>query len=160
MRFLRFQHCLPADEGESGFSLVEVVLAIGVVSFALLALVSLIPTGIKTSQQSVEESRAFDLLGGIVSDRMATPFGASSARYDLPVLTNSQTTALTNSFGVGDDFQKTAGLTQARYRIDYRLTPPPAGQQGPFFGWFRASWPALAPTQENSVEMVSTFPQP
>jgi uncharacterized protein (TIGR02598 family) len=39
-----------------GFSLVEVVLAIGVTSFALLGMVALVPVGLKTSRQAADAS--------------------------------------------------------------------------------------------------------
>jgi len=149
----------PSKKRGGGFSLVEVVLALGVVSFALLALVALIPMGIKTSRQSLEEGRALNLLGGIVSDRGATPPGTVSAAYGLPALTNTQAAPLTGYFYVGDDY-RTNAQQLARYRIDYRITPPTAGRPGPFFGWFKAGWPAAATAPESSVEIVATFPQP
>lgn len=45
-----------AQRGESAFSLVEVVIAIGLVSFALLALVGLLTVGLKSSRESGDDT--------------------------------------------------------------------------------------------------------
>jgi type II secretory pathway pseudopilin PulG len=139
----------------TGFSLVEVVLALGVAAFVLIALVGLVPTGLRTARESMEESRALNLLGEVVTDRNASPTGLASLTYQLPGLTNTQ--AAIGFFGVDDRNRKTGSLSEARFRIDYRITPPPAGGKGPFVGNFRASWPAVAQTPEGSAEIVATF---
>ncbi|MEI8045486.1 MAG: hypothetical protein WCL11_29020 [Verrucomicrobiota bacterium] len=45
-----------ALRGESAFSLVEVVIAIGLVSFALLSLIGLLTVGLKSSRESAEDT--------------------------------------------------------------------------------------------------------
>lgn len=47
------------------FSLIEVTLAIGIVSFALLAVFSLLPAGMKTLKNASEEAGAANVLTGI-----------------------------------------------------------------------------------------------
>lgn len=140
------------------FSLVEVTLALGLAAFVLIALVGLIPMGIHSSNESVEESRALNVLGAIATDRSATPFDKVGNRYPLPVLRSTQASEIKGFFGVGEDFKSTGEtLTSARYRIDYRVLPPPSGQDGPFFVSLRASWPPMAVKPANSVEIVTTF---
>ncbi len=56
----------------AGFSLVEVTLAIGVVSFCLLTLLALIPTGLKSVQSSTQESNAINIGVGVFSDLKAS----------------------------------------------------------------------------------------
>lgn len=46
----------------AGFSLVEVTLAIGIVSFALLAVVGLLPTGLRSVKHATEEAAAVNVL--------------------------------------------------------------------------------------------------
>lgn len=46
----------------SGFSLVEVTVAIGIVSFALLAVVGLLPVGLKSIKSATEQSAAANTL--------------------------------------------------------------------------------------------------
>jgi type II secretory pathway pseudopilin PulG len=49
----------------SAFSLVEVVLALGVVSFAIVAILGLIPLGLQTSHSSQDETRAAQMAQSI-----------------------------------------------------------------------------------------------
>lgn len=45
-----------------GFSLVEVALALGIVAFGLIALMSLLPTGLNLAKQTAEEAAAANIL--------------------------------------------------------------------------------------------------
>lgn len=145
----------------AGFSLVEVALALGLMAFVLVSLFALVPMGINTSKQSLEESRGLNVLSAVRSDRMTTPFSEPSAIFGIPVLTNTLTSPVAGYFGVDDNCTSTGpNLQKARYRVDYRIVPPPAGQKAPFFGNFRVSWPAVAPRPEGLVEITATFPQP
>lgn len=144
----------------AAFSLVEVTLALGLAVFVLVSLFALIPVGINSSRNSIEESRAMNILSAVISDRQATPPDQASIVYNLPVLTNSQTAVLTGYFGVDENHLSTGtSLKEARFRVDYRIAPPSPGKKGPFFGQFRASWPATAPKAESAVEIVASFPQ-
>ncbi len=46
------------ERASAGFSMIEVALAIGIFGFCLLAVVGLLPTGMKTQRASQEQSRA------------------------------------------------------------------------------------------------------
>jgi prepilin-type N-terminal cleavage/methylation domain-containing protein len=52
---------------ERGFSLVEVVIALGVISFAMIAILGLVPTGLHTAHTSQDETRAAQIAQGILS---------------------------------------------------------------------------------------------
>lgn len=51
-----------------GFSLIEVVMALGVVSYALLLILALVPHGVKTNQASALETRASCILSLLEAD--------------------------------------------------------------------------------------------
>ena len=51
----------------AGFSLVEVTLALGVAAFCLLVLLGLIPTGLKTQQNGIQQTTANQILSQICS---------------------------------------------------------------------------------------------
>jgi hypothetical protein len=144
------QHC--------AFSLIEVVLALGVATFAIVVIVALLPVGLQSSRDTVEESSALNILSSLVADRRATPFTSSSGIYQLSALTNLVST--TNTFGIGDHNQAVANLNQASYRIVCVFTPPTAGTLNPYVGHFTASWPALNTNSPACVEAVVSFPQP
>lgn len=58
----------------SGFSLVEVVLALGVISFALVAIIGLLPIGLASGRGTIQETRANHLAEEIFSTLRSQPF--------------------------------------------------------------------------------------
>jgi uncharacterized protein (TIGR02598 family) len=142
------------------FSLVEVVLALGVVSFALLGMVALLPIGIQSTKDSLEETNAINILSGLIADRKATTFANNSVRYSLPALTNGMAFT-SNTFGVTPANTNSANFNQSIYRVTYQITPPTAGLD-PFQVYFKVSWPAIAASTNASgfVEAAVSFPQP
>ena len=58
-------------QGPAGFSLVEVVLAIGVASFCLLTVLALLPTGLKTNQIATDSTKANQVISQIIADLRA-----------------------------------------------------------------------------------------
>ena len=74
--------------GVAAFSLIELVVALGIVAFALLTMTALLPIGIKLNQVSVEETRASYLLTALEADlRNAHPNlnGGKSQLFGLPL---------------------------------------------------------------------------
>src|SRR5437763_9606573 len=61
---------------KQAFSLVEVVLALGVVSFAIVAILGLIPTGLQTSHSSQDETRAAQIAQSILATFSGQQFNA------------------------------------------------------------------------------------
>ena len=142
------------------FSLVEVVLALGIATFGILIIVALLPAGIQSTKDSLEETGAINVLSEVVADREATPSFQSSTVYQLPALTNTLVAPVTNFFGITEGNQISTQLSQSRYRIDYIVTPPTSGSLEPYQIWLKVSWPAPATTPAGFVEGVATFPQP
>jgi type II secretory pathway pseudopilin PulG len=143
----------------AAFSLIEVVLAIGVASFGVLAVVALLPAGIKSAKDSLEETSALDIVSEVVADRQASPLQQVSRVYSLPALTNTLTVPVTNYFGITDANQMSTQLNQARYRIDYVVYPPANGTLDPYQIWLKVSWPAQSANPTGFMEDIMTFPQ-
>src|SRR5205823_7388168 len=61
---------------QSAFSLVEVVLALGVLSFAIVAILGLIPIGLQTSHSSQDETRAAQIAQSILATFSGQQFNA------------------------------------------------------------------------------------
>lgn len=61
------------NRSKKGFSFIEIMLAIGVVTIAIIPLVGLIPLGLKNTQISSEEIAAAHLLQMVVQDFRHTP---------------------------------------------------------------------------------------
>src|SRR6266480_1416197 len=69
--------------GTAAFSLVEVALALGVAAFCLIAVLGLLPTGLKTQQTSIQQTTAnqimSEILGSLRADVRLPPGQASKA---------------------------------------------------------------------------------
>lgn len=144
----------------TAFSLVEVVLAVGIATFGILLVVGLLPVGMQSTRTSLEETAAINFMGAIIIDRQATPYDQTSKIYALPALTDGMTAAVSGVFGVTEGNQHTTQLDKARYRVSYTLMPPAQGSLDPFRLWLNVSWPADNDNPGESVEGVATFPQP
>lgn len=142
------------------FSLVEVVLALGIATFGILIIVALLPAGIQSTKDSLEETGAINVLSEVVADRHSTPFSSVSTLYGLPALTNTMVTPVTSYFGITETNSFSTQLSQARYRVDYVVTPPVSGRLDPYQVWIKVSWPALSASPSGFVEGVATFSQP
>jgi Tfp pilus assembly protein PilV len=75
---------------ESAFSLVEVVLALGVVSFAIVAILGLIPLGLQTSHSSQDETRAAQIAQGIFASLEAEAIKRNSSGQPILDAQNHQ----------------------------------------------------------------------
>ncbi len=64
-----------------GFSLVEVTLALGLISFCLLALIALLPAGLKTSKNSREQTAAASVVEEISAAIRKSAWVAASGTY-------------------------------------------------------------------------------
>ncbi|SDT94863.1 Verru_Chthon cassette protein B [Verrucomicrobium sp. GAS474] len=141
------------------FSLIEVLFALGIATLAVVAILALLPAGLQSTRDSLQESEALNILSELIADRKATPLTAASALYALPALTNAMA-PVSASFGVRDDHRTTARFEQARWRVSYTFTPPPKGTLQPYLARFRISWPAASTANAESVEGIASFPQP
>jgi uncharacterized protein (TIGR02598 family) len=63
----------------SAFSLVEVVIAMGVAAFCLVAMLGLIPSGVKSVKAATDQTGATTVLDEVVTDLRSTPVGSNSS---------------------------------------------------------------------------------
>ena len=74
------------SQASSAFSLVEVVLALGVAAFCFVAVLGLLPVGLKTQQGSVNQTKANAIISVIAADLRAQvrlPPGQASKQFAL-----------------------------------------------------------------------------
>lgn len=139
----------PAQEA---FSLVEVVLALGITTFALIAILGLLPMALKSNRDTYEESRAVTLLEAMIADRKFSAASSNSLVFQIPCVTN----ATTNILYLKDDGSLTTGPDDARYRVTATAYPSTNNVQ-PNYLHLRASWPPRAGDSASSVEMNAAF---
>lgn len=138
------------------FTLVEVVLALGVLTFAVLMLLALVPAGLQTNRDTREESLATNLIAAMVADWRAAGGTTNASRlFQFPPLDTA--VSGTNTVWVNESGQS-VGAADARYRVSYRLTVPPDGSLLPYYVDFTVSWPAQATNAVGKVEAVAALP--
>ncbi len=89
----------------AAFTLVEVVVALGIFSFALVAIVGLFVVGLNTNKESSDQIQAANFASLLISTRRALPTNAI-ANFALPPLNAAYSAAgtfLTNAAGVAAD---------------------------------------------------------
>jgi len=132
--------------GCRAFSLVEVVLALGICAFVLVAMLGLFTTGLRASRESEEQVQAANLASQILARRLASPTNASSAlTIPASALTNSYADVFGSSGAfVGLDGRTNGSAENASYRIICRagtnaLTGPRLAQV-----YLLLTWPPQA----------------
>jgi len=154
--------------GSVAFSLVEIVLAMGIIAFALIVLFALLPVGLKSNTDSIGESQAVNLLQALIADRQASGYYTNSSVYNLPALTNVTSTGSGTFYIMEDGVTTNAQPANARYQVNYTLYPasyqfaaatnyPATTVPMPVSMDFIVSWPAAATNRASSVETVATF---
>lgn len=130
----------------AAFSLVEVVLALGLVSFCLLSIVGLLPVGLQSIKNAREEAAAANALNQLAEAlRNATNVGGSTAyaAVGFPGITWSlggPSNSFTNSLSVNG--QPTSS-TDSRFVARVELVPP-ADPTVACHARVSIAWPATA----------------
>jgi uncharacterized protein (TIGR02598 family) len=75
---------IPSKSKSAGFSLVEVALAIGIVAFAFVALMSLLPAGLTTFRRALDISICTQIAQRIVSEAQQADFDVLTDKANLP----------------------------------------------------------------------------
>lgn len=134
----------PEQPRPPAFSLVEVVVALGLCTFTLIALLGLFQVGLISARESEDQVQAANLATQILATRSAAP-GADFTNSPIPA------TALTNAFSpiysdsyVAPDGRLTPTAANAAYRIS--CSAGTNSMTGPRLAQVRLvlSWPARA----------------
>jgi|SRR5581483_6480172 len=138
----------------AAFSLVEVTIAIGIVSFSLLTLFALLPIGLKENQTSASQTAATNMLTKVIADLRAAPkANANSGRFGITYGTS--TTLYFDSEGSSG----TTLTSTSRYRCTINFPASPAGSKSATFVDVKVTWPAAANLADASgtCEMFAAF---
>ncbi len=149
--------CLGVSYGEKGgilsqsaFTLIEVMLALGIFSFALVAIFGLFFVGINTNKESSDQIEAANLASLLISTRRSIPTNSITNSFALPPLNvpyASSGVYLTNTDGVALD----GTLTGTRaYNLYYQAGTNAA--TGPHLAQIHLLlwWPLAAPLPTNN----------
>lgn len=142
------------------FSLIEVVLAVGIFAFVAVALIGLFSYGLKINRESVEEMEATALAQAILNARKAGPTNelpaCSLPRLDLP----AEVLPAAPAFVAADGGPLPSG-DGARFGLIYRVVPQPTPSSVSSV-YLCLYWPAAAGVDkaQGRCELLSTIALP
>ncbi len=137
----------------NGFSLVEVVLALGIAVFCLASVFALLPIGQSSNKDTLRETAAASLAASISTDLRATPVGGGNSPYFGLAIPAAGATGTTNSFYVNDDGVTNASPsgTSATYLATVVLTPPVSASRAATTAMILVTWPATPSVASGSM---------
>ncbi len=144
--------------GRTGFSLIEVMLALGVVSFCLVTLMGLMTVGVQTGRDSTDVAQAADIASTLVSLRRSAPTNDLSSVFPLPPLhVPASGTSYLSASGAP------AAKAQAAYRLGYAVSTNSAHLSSLYLllSWPAAADPAASPQAvKGRYELFTSVPLP
>lgn len=149
-----------------GFSLVEVVLALGICTFVLIALIGLFSSGWRTSRESEDQIQAANLASRFITVRMAAPTDGPATQNGIPFAKMSQPYG--NAFTGTDNYVTSSGQVSASYSPEaaYRITCNVGtnAEAGPTVSqvYLRLSWPpqSSGTNEVGRYEVLTYVPLP
>ena len=123
----------------AGFSLIEVVIALGIFSFCIVAIVGLLPVGMNSLRSVSNENNAIHIASSIEGIWEVAPLGSTITISN--VITNLPISASQNSTYYFDEFGEPTNSTGATLKMNY-TTAASSGNSTTVNMTF--SWPANA----------------
>ena len=139
------------------FSLVEVTLALGIVSFSLLAIFGLFATGSRLSHTASEQTASISILSAAAADLRATPKTVStSVQFGIAIPTTPGGASTTTLYFDSTGQSSTALNGNSRYQLNVTFLPN-AGTLSANLADLRLTWPAAAAPTGASTETSEIF---
>lgn len=172
--------CFEGWKGTGGFSLVEVVVALGVISIALVSIIALLPVAVKSNKTSAEETFAVGILTAVEMD-LRNSASAVSPIYGLasPYVRSGQTLAFgahsagtISTVGIALDGALVPAAKGVRYQASVvYMKVPPTDSLKPLEARVIVNWPCLGTVSTATdltdlgkvsgfLETYVTFPAP
>jgi len=148
----------------AAFTLVEVVLALGITSFCLLPISGLLVLALGSNQAGIEQTSANSVLTAVVCDLQATPSAVTSGtaaisnQYSINIPTNGS--AATQTLYFNGDHQHVTTPASGRYRVTVNFVAPPSGggARSATDLLIKVSWPApVNPATATPSGLVQAF---
>jgi uncharacterized protein (TIGR02598 family) len=150
----RYSSCETAsDSRAAAFSLLEVVLALGVAAFCLIAVLGLLPVGVQTNRNANSQTAVSNIIATVVSDLRTTPAAATTSP-EFAITFDAEKTLFFDASG-----QASLSLSaDSRYRLNVTWNAAPTGLH---YAVLKATWPAevdpATTPPGGSVEIFAAF---
>jgi len=134
----------------SAFSLIELTVTIGIAAFCLIAVLGLMPVGMRTNRNATSQTAATNIMAAVISDLRATP----KANNNSSQFAITFGTPATLYFDGSGQFTTTPGAN-SRYQLNVTWY----GTTGLRYADLKVTWPAAATTANasGSTEMFTAF---
>jgi uncharacterized protein (TIGR02598 family) len=137
----------------AAFSLVELVLALGVVAFCLYAVFGLMPVGMQTNRNATSQTAATNIIAAIVAD-LRTTSAAATTSPQFAITFGTDKTLYLDASG-----QASTSLSpDSRYQLNIKWNSAPTGLH---YADLKVTWPAQVDpaitTPSGSVETFAAF---
>lgn len=142
----------------SGFSLVEITLALGIAAFALIGIFGLLPVGLQSNRSVVDQTAAASIASAIATDMQLGKLSGTSPLYKISLTpTATGTIPSINLSDVASGSNTLGYQTGAtpRYAVDIVLKDL-AGSPNTKVGTITVSWPVLTSTAAKPLGSVRT----
>lgn len=145
----------------SGFSLVEICLALGIAAFCLVAIFALLPIGLRGNLESSEETVATGILTQVAADLNSCPVTsprgkqATTMQFALGIPANPVSSEVSSGARYFSEagYEGTAVTPQSLYRVDVTFLPNVATNAATM-AHVKASWPAAATNPKGRLETL------
>ena len=142
-----------SDSRAAAFSLLEVVLALGVAAFCLIAILGLLPVGVQTNRNASSQTAVSNIIATVVSDLRTTPAAATTSPV-FAITFDAEKTLFFDASG-----RASSSLSaDSRYRLNVTWNAAPTGLH---YAVLKASWPAevdpATTPPGGSVEIFAAF---
>jgi uncharacterized protein (TIGR02598 family) len=145
----------------SGFSLVEICLALGIAAFCLVAIFSLLPIGLRGNMESSEETVATGILSLVSADLQSCPVttprgqAATTVQFGIPIPGNpvAAETVVAPRYFSESGYDGTSAQPNSHYRVDVTFLTN-SGTHAATMAHVKASWPSAAPNPLGRIETL------
>jgi uncharacterized protein (TIGR02598 family) len=137
----------------AAFSLLEVVLALGVAGFCLVAVLGLLPVGVQTNRNASSQTAVSNIIATVVSDLRTTP-AAAMISPEFAITFDAEKTLFFDASGKASPSLS----ADSRYRLNVTWNSAPTGLH---YAVLKATWPAgvdpATTPPGGSVEIFAAF---
>jgi uncharacterized protein (TIGR02598 family) len=135
---------------KSAFSLIEVVIALGIFAFCIVGIVGLLPIAANSAKSVSQESNANNIAESIAGMWQVASLNSAIANSNFPVTNlDIRPTALTNYYF--NEFGQATNSNSASLRVEYVASQLAAPNTNSYSVNMTFSWPANAPTNSPTL---------
>lgn len=132
------------------FSLVEVVMAIGILSFCLVALIGLVPVGLKQESLLIRRTSAMQAMSAVEADLRTMTKAGASPLYQISIPDSGGSVGGWQNFWVDDSLRRTEDPSARAFGVSLRWIQIPASRFSSYQARIAVFPPSVIPKEDGS----------